>query len=141
MTLTRLSGSILMRKILLLIWQFPQSIGAAILHFYFTRKGCSLLQDQYEDRTVYYWNGPPRFAVSLGEFIFTYYFDDETLAHEYGHSRQSRYLGPLYLLTVGIVSAMWNLLARRNSYISRTYYQRWPEDWADALGGVERKRQ
>jgi hypothetical protein len=127
-------------KILLLIWQFPQSIGAAILHFYLTRKGHKLNHYRYRGRTVYQWADYPRFAVSLGEYIFTHHFEEKTLAHEYGHSRQSRYLGPLYLLTVGVVSAMWNLLARRNSYISRTYYQRWPEDWADALGGVERKR-
>jgi hypothetical protein len=75
----------------------------------------------------------------LGEYIFTYRLDDQTIAHEYGHSRQSRYLGPLYLFTVGIVSVFWNLLARRNGYISRTYYQRWPENWADALGEVDRK--
>jgi hypothetical protein len=127
-------------KILLLIWQFPQSIGAAILRFYLTRKGYKLNQYRYKGRIVYQWADRPRFAVSLGEYIFTNHLDYKTLAHEYGHSRQSRYLGPLYLLTVGIVSAMWNLLARRNGYISRTYYQRWPENWADALGGVERKR-
>jgi hypothetical protein len=127
-------------KILLLIWQFPQSIGAAILRFYLTRKGHKLYLYQYKDCIVYQWADRPRFAVSLGEYIFTNHLDDKTVAHEYGHSRQSRYLGPLYLLTVGIVSAMWNLLARRNSYIIRTYYQRWPEDWADSLGGVEHKR-
>jgi hypothetical protein len=79
------------------------------------------------------------FSVSLGEYIFTYSMEDITLAHEYGHSRQSRYLGPLYLLTVGAISVCWNLLARVNSRIRRTYYRRWPETWADALGGVERE--
>jgi hypothetical protein len=125
---------------LLLIWQFPQSIVAVILRFYLSRKGCFPRRYLYRDRTVYYWDGSPRFAVSLGEYIFTYHLEDQTLAHEYGHSRQSRRLGPLYLLTVGIVSVFWNLLARTNSYVSRTYYRRWPENWADSLGGVEREK-
>jgi hypothetical protein len=127
-------------KILLLVWQFPQSIGAVVLRFYLSRKGCKLHRYLYRDRIIYHWNGSPRFAVSLGEYIFTYHLEDWTMAHEYGHSRQSRYLGPLYLLTVGVVSAFWNLLARGSRYVGRTYYQRWPEDWADALGGVEREK-
>jgi hypothetical protein len=126
-------------KILLLIWQFPQSIGALILRFYLTLIGCKLNRYLYKDRIVYQWAGSPRFAVSLGEYIFTYRMEDPTISHEYGHSRQSRCLGPLYLLAVGIASAFWNLLARKSGYISRTYYRRWPENWADTLGGVERE--
>jgi hypothetical protein len=127
-----------MAKFFLLLWQFPQSTGAAILRFYLARKGCKLRRRLYKGRTVYHWDGPPYFAVSLGEYIFSHDPDGLTLAHEYGHSRQSRYLGPLYLLTAGIVSACWNLLARRSGHINRTYYQRWPENWADVLGGVQR---
>jgi hypothetical protein len=122
-----------MRKILLLIWQFPQSIAAFILWFYLSRKKDALSHG----RTIYQWGGSPRFSVSLGEYIFTYHLDSRTLAHEYGHSPQSRYLGPLYLLTVGIVSVFWNLLARVSKEINETYYARWPENWADRLGGVE----
>jgi hypothetical protein len=95
---------------LLLIWQFPQSIGAVILRCYLSGKGCFPRRYVYRGRTVYHWNGSPRFAVSLGEYIFTYHLGDQTLAHEYGHSRQSRRLGPLYLLTVGVASVFWDLL-------------------------------
>jgi hypothetical protein len=126
-------------KFLLLLWQFPQSIGATLLRLYLLGSGCKLNRCLYKGSVVYQWNGPPRFAVSLGEYIFTHHLEDKTLAHEYGHSRQSRYFGPLYLLTVGVVSVCWNLLARRNGHISRTYYRRWPENWADALGSVERE--
>jgi hypothetical protein len=127
-------------KFLLLIWQFPQSTAAVILRYYLSRmRGRILRPYRYRGRVVYQWDGSPQFAVSLGEYIFTCRLEELTLLHEYGHSRQSRYLGPLYLFTVGIVSVFLNLLARRNGYISRTYYRRWPENWADALGKVDRE--
>lgn len=51
-------------------------------------------------------------GVSLGLFIFvsdeqTDGFSDKTAVHEFGHTIQSLILGPLYLFTVGIVSALW----------------------------------
>jgi hypothetical protein len=47
-------------------------------------------------------------AVSLGQYIFIFsdYGKDEMriIKHEYGHTRQSHILGPLYLLVVGVPS-------------------------------------
>jgi hypothetical protein len=127
---------------LLLVWQFPQSIVAVLLRFYLKLTKHDLCKYIYMDRVIYSVirksRNPSKFAVSFGEYIFTDHPGDTTIAHEYGHSRQSRYLGPLYLFTVGIVSVFWNLLARKNDYINRTYYQRWPENWADKLGNVKR---
>jgi hypothetical protein len=128
-----------MLKILLLIWQFPQSIGAFFVKLYLKKRGCRLHKHTYRGRTVYQWDGHPCFGVSLGEYIFVWRYTEPSLSHEYGHSRQSRYLGPLYLLTVGIVSAFWNLLARVSKRVNKTYYARWPENWADKLGGVRRE--
>lgn len=48
-------------------------------------------------------------GVSLGKFIFAP-DDEEMLSHEYGHTRQSLFLGPLYLPVVGIPSILWNRL-------------------------------
>lgn len=61
-----------------------------------------------------------------------------TKKHEYGHSRQSLYLGPLYLIVVGLPSIIWagfvyNLVRKEISY-----YDVYPENWADKLGGVNR---
>lgn len=48
--------------------------------------------------------------MSLGLFIFMfggrYIGDEETLKHEYGHSIQSKILGPLYLIVIGLPSLM-----------------------------------
>jgi hypothetical protein len=132
-----------MRKIWLLIWQFPQSIAAFFLKKWLMKK-TTVRKQIYRGKALYYWEGSPRFGVSLGESIFIFHYPGEhvraeAMDHEYGHSRQSRYLGPLYLLTVRVVSVFWNLLARVSKKVSETYYARWPENWADKLGGVRRE--
>lgn len=80
-------------------------------------------------------------GVSLGRYIFLNCFEltKEDIAHECGHSVQSRMTGPLYLLVVGIPSMFGNILARFNARRARTYYEHYPEAWADRLGGVERR--
>ena len=58
------------------------------------------------------------------------------LVHEYGHTVQSLFLGPLYLPVVGLPSALWNNLPffqqkwRKNV----SYFSFLPEKTANALG-------
>lgn len=76
-------------------------------------------------------------GISLGAFIVldSYYEKDPvTQHHEYGHTRQSMILGPLYLFTVGICSIL-NAAFDFTSY----YYDFWTEKWADHLGGITRE--
>lgn len=88
-------------------------------------------------------------AVSLGFFVFHATRDSrvvpvgpENADHEYGHAIQSRWLGPLYLPVVGVPSTLRVLYA--TLHLARTgrrwarYYDGWPEDSADRLGGVDR---
>lgn len=91
-------------------------------------------------------------GVSLGAFIFhadqslyaKYNYPNPTIEvilttlHEYGHSRQSLYLGPLYFIVIGIPSLFFNILTRLKILPHNTYYTRFPENWADQLGGVRR---
>jgi hypothetical protein len=63
---------------------------------------------------------------------------DRILWHEMGHSKQSRILGPLYLLAVGLPSVTVNLVARIFKKNAAWYYSQYPEKWADELGGIER---
>lgn len=61
-----------------------------------------------------------------------------TVRHEaIGHARQSRMLGPLYLVVIGLPSIIWAslhwLIAPNCSY-----YWFYTERWADRLGGVRR---
>lgn len=73
------------------------------------------------------------------------------IRHEQGHQRQSLFFGPLYLLLVGIPSALLNALTRLQSsrfdLLKRigheaywNYYRLYPERWADSLGGVKDRR-
>ncbi len=87
------------------------------------------------------------FGVSLGLFIISdLRRAHKTVKHEYGHCIQSMVLGPLYLLTVGVVSPSRNIWSRimykvkhiRKLLVLRWYYSGWPENWADKLGGVQR---
>lgn len=74
-------------------------------------------------------------GVSLGVFIFLEeHLWDRDRSHEIGHHKQSRILGPLYLIVVGIPS----FIRSRTVKGYYEYYSGWPEAWADRLGGVER---
>jgi len=81
-------------------------------------------------------------GVSLGWFVF-WCAGESIRRHEYGHTIQSRLLGPLYLPLVGLPSALRALYAR--AYRRRTgrwwpcYFDGYPENWADRLGGVDNR--
>jgi hypothetical protein len=89
-------------------------------------------------------------AVSLGHFVFWSTTDtafvrvnpDNDL-HEWGHACQSRLLGPLYLLVVGVPSSLRALYSVVQWPFTRRpwagYYDGFPESWADRLGGVTRR--
>lgn len=78
----------------------------------------------------------PYNSVSLGDYRFIRHNSgDLTYRHEMGHSLQSRMLGPLYLLSVGLCSAVLNLIYRTGR-IRRSYYSFWQERWSDRLAGI-----
>ncbi len=80
-----------------------------------------------------------RWSLSLGSYLFVTDSSKERIVnHEYGHYLQNLKLGPLYLLVVGLPSICWYWLSRKNSYIKKTYFERFPENWADKLGKVKR---
>ena len=121
-------------KLLKAIWQLPQYVGGFIVS--------KILKAEYAydigTSKVYYWSRSD--GVSLGKYIFVWRNADENyVKHEYGHSKQSLYLGWLYLLVIGIPSAIWSkcfLGYRRKHNVG--YYEFYTEKWADKLGGVER---
>ena len=141
-------------KILKYIWQLPQHIVALILILYYRYKKYGCMKSPYQITlgkvtkiNIYkaYMRGP---AISLGNYIITnpydYQITDMLIRHEYGHQRQSLYLGPLYLLVIGIpslVGNIWDANFHKNwpplkSY--KWYYNQPWEKWADKLGGVNR---
>lgn len=73
-------------------------------------------------------------------FISKYTRDKEFITkHELGHTIQSKYLGPLYLLVIGIPSIMWVGLRRIVPILRKRYdyYDFYPEHWANKLAGLK----
>lgn len=71
-------------------------------------------------------------GASFGRFIYVVEYDKDLIAHEYGHYIQSQILGPLYLLVIGLPSAIWGLLYRESW--KKDYYWFYTERWANKLG-------
>jgi hypothetical protein len=89
----------------------------------------------------------PDFGAGLSLCPFTFVIDyndpkdafqDRMTNHEWGHTRQSLMLGPLYLFVVGIPSICW-LVINTHWLTKLDYYKSmYTEIWADKLGGVVR---
>ena len=131
------------KKIVLWLWQLPQNV----VGFCLTRK--PKIVQYYKNVPIYYTKNVFGAGVSLGNYIVldvNYYTGHVTnsIKHEYGHSRQSLYLGWLYLIVVGLPSVCGNLIDRlfHKSWDiqkrCRWYYGQPWENWADKLGTVQR---
>ena len=125
-----------MKKVLLWLWQLPQNI-LGLLVILFT--GAGKIKDGR------YWvTGISFFGVSLGNYVIfgdmndRYIPVEQTIMHEQGHQKQSKILGPLYLILIGIPSLLGNMVFRLFKIDLRHYYKLPWEAWADKLGGVVR---
>lgn len=132
-------------KIILFLWQLPQDlIGFLIAKIERAAK-------RTDFKTAYYATSFPgpfmkRCAVSLGDFIIidSFVATEQNVRHERGHQIQSRILGPLYLLVIGLPSLIGNLMDRTahkkwSSQKREQWYYSLPwEHWADSLGNVTR---
>ena len=131
--------------VVLYLWQLPQHLLALLLWVLLRLSGRVVWVEEAA-KPLYITIKVKTWGVSLGWYIFLdEAYGEKARLHEQGHSRQSQYLGPLYLLVVGIPSAVFNNLWDRWFHKNWTnqkritwYYNRFPEHWADKLGGVER---
>lgn len=130
-----------------LLWELPQTSLGALL--FGAEKLLSSVKDaELSGERVFVES--TRSAVSLGHFVFWargdnrwFVLDEHTRAHEYGHTFQSRLLGPLYLPLVGVPSLARVAYAIGYREITGRrwggYFDGYPERWADRLGGVPRE--
>ena len=79
-------------------------------------------------------------AVTLGKYVFisqTYRDQGMTIKHECGHVKQSKMLGPLYLIVIGVSSILHAWL---NDYIGcdeeSDYSHFYTKKWADKLMNI-----
>jgi hypothetical protein len=106
--------------------------------WYLVRKKSILYNSVGNFYTVYV--GANRGGVTLGDKIFIskcYHGEylNMIIAHESGHVKQSLYLGPLYLIVIGIPSILW---AWSHRWIAprKSYYWFYTESTANKLGGL-----
>jgi len=133
-----------LRSALSFAWELPQNLLGAALYGLERWTGSALDVDHDRGRIFV---ESKRSAVSLGLFVFWrrgenrwFVLDEHTRAHEYGHTFQSRWLGPLYLPLIGLPSVArvgYAVLHRELTGRRWTgYFDGYPENWADRLGGV-----
>jgi hypothetical protein len=134
-----------MKYFLLYIWQLPQHIfGLIIWAFLIAKNSIKEASKSSSGNTLILMKFTGS-SFSLGGYIFlSASYSQKTLLHEQGHSLQSKYLGPLYLLSAGMPSAvfvnLWDKLFHKKwtpEKRDKWYYSRYPENWADKLGGVK----
>lgn len=134
-----------MKKILLWLWQLPQHLLALIIWGILRLMNKILIFNHIDGKWLITVD-VPGWGISLGIYIFMdQHYPKKEWVHEFGHSIQSEYTGPVYLPLVGIPSAVFNNLWDRLFHKNWTwekrhtwYYNRYPEKWADRLGGVKR---
>lgn len=125
-------------NILAFIWQLPQNVVGYILKFFY-KDNYTL---RYKDKTIHVCKTFPG-GISLGDIVIIKKYPHDTkswnvVKHEWGHTRQSLYLGPFYLLVIGLPSAIWALCYKYDPDNPNGYYKFYTERWADKLGNVER---
>lgn len=119
--------------ILLYIWQLPQNLLGLLFLLILTgetRHRLGIIR-------FYFLDSFPG-GITLGEYIIVGTRQQLAVRHEFGHVRQSRMLGWLYLIVIGLPSVLWAWLGDRIAP-GKSYYWFYTERWAARLGGVERK--
>ena len=129
------------RNILYWIWQLPQNLLGVLWR---NIKKDSIITDisNNDIKSV----GAKAYlikaggTVTLGKYVFisqTYRDQGMTIKHECGHVKQSKMLGPLYLIVIGIPSILHRWL---NDYIGcdeeSGYSHFYTEKCADKLMGI-----
>ena len=123
------------RNLILFIWQLPRHL-LAILYIGYLVMMCKDLgvDSRYKQAIVI--PCVMRGAVTLGCYVFVGLNSEyrKTVKHELGHTIQSKILGPLYLIVIGIPSITYCGLRRIfPSLRKKNYYNFYTEKWANNL--------
>lgn len=124
--------------ILQFTWGLPVNLGGLLLFLCCGRRR----REVFHNSVVTFLPGS-RGGLSLGVFIFISSQSPDTrrlCAHEYGHTVQCLFLGPLYWLVVAAPSAVWyhffgGYRARRRVPYDALYCERWATAWGKKWSG------
>lgn len=122
---------------LMVLWQAPQTLLGAVLKWYYRAN-----DKVYHNNNTTVYRADMSGGVSLGQVAFvSRRAGIKTILHEAdGHGKQSLYLGPLYLLVIGLPSILWAWIYGASPKLRQkvSYYWFYTERWADKLAGIER---
>ena len=134
-----------LKSSLLWLWQLPQNL-CGIIYRSISKDNRICVIENNDSRSVgaKVYLQKTKGGISLGKYTFINqdYLDKEIIIkHECGHVKQSKILGPLYLLVIGIPSILHAWL---NNYIGccwkngeYNYFHFYTEKWANKLMGIE----
>ena len=135
-----------MKQVLLYIWQLPQNLVGLLLVAIYKPERKHII----DNGNIIYLSTRMLGGISLGKYslvnIGHYRLKREdslkrdTVRHEaIGHAQQSRWLGWLYLLIIGLPSIAWAGIHRIKRVAEKwSYYAFYTEKWADRIAGVKR---
>ena len=127
-----------MKKYLFWTWELPQTAVGYFMCGLLELGGHKLTEENLADGTSVFLRADHKpWAISLGGYIIVNARTNE-LTHEYGHQKQSRMLGPLYLIVIGLPSLFWATLKSIGLFKNKSYYWFYTEKWADKLMNIER---
>lgn len=114
------------------LWQFPQNLLAIYIEGILCK--AAYREGIVGGNTMIYNYVLP--TMSLGSYIFVNTMSTDTaVKHSHGHSKQSRILGPLYLVVIGIPSLLHLIVYSICGMMgfSWNYYKFYTELWANKL--------
>lgn len=119
--------------ILLFVWQILQNVSGLLMWLYFKFRGHveTIVKNKY---SRVYKSRYMRGGISLGCFAFVSDISAERptmVLHEQGHMWDSKVMGPLYLVIVGVPSILNAIF-----HFTKCYYFWPPEVWANKHAGV-----
>ena len=135
-----------MKQVLLYIWQLPQNLLGLLLVLLYKPERSHIMNN---GNRIYYASRMTG-GISLGKYSIVnvcHYrlsvndsLKRDTVRHEaIGHAQQSRWLGWLYLLVIGIPSIVWaGLYGWIIPRSKNGYYKFYTERWADKIAEVKR---
>lgn len=119
-----------MKNILLYIWQLPQNLLGLIV--YKCYKGYEICTKETCGEGIHCkLSSKISGGITIGNYIVIN--NVKLLEHELGHTKQSKRLGPLYLLVVGLPSALHCAFHK-----CKNYYHFYTEKWANRLMGIKK---
>lgn len=120
-------------SVCLFFWQLPQEVAALVYLATIIRQKRLTKMLSFRNATIFRVDAMVG-GLSLGRYIFVDCLNWQLIKHEWGHTRQSLYLGWLYLPVIGLPSWLWYKCYR--PHWKKSYYWFCTERWADYLGGV-----